>query len=145
MPVLPVEWIAEARARLDSIDRRRLLTALALIVLLGLVLAYCARPKPPKPADVAAKVRIETAVEDTRQDLATDVLQITEDTHHANTRSRKRLERAVAAVRQAAASPAGDPDRAFYLGMCQSRFYKDAPECDGYGGGPEGGGSSAGP
>lgn len=143
MPVQP-EWIAEIRARLDSIDRKRLALIVGALVLAVLILALCSRPKPPRPADVKAKVTIEKVVTETKQDYATDVLDLSEDTHHATKVIRERTSRAVSHLRKAAAAPSGDPDRAFYLGMCQSRFYRDAPECDGYGGGPEGDRPSAG-
>lgn len=88
----------------------------------------------------AAPIQAKTAAVAKARDVA--LAPLTEKTHAAITTVRRRTSRAVEELHVAIATPAGDPDRAFYVGMCRSPFYAGSADCLGYRGGPEGGRSS---
>jgi hypothetical protein len=114
------------------------LIAVGVVALLMVLVAWGGHDRQ-KAVDEIAVAPIATKTAKTQEAEAKAVNIVTEKTHAAITTVRRRTARAVEAVHVALAEPVGDPDRAFYVGMCQSPFYAGTADCVGYGGGSEGG------
>jgi hypothetical protein len=129
---LPTAW--------DSDDIRDAVLALTVVLLLGASVVWFFwndHLRQTSRVEVAT-THVTAAVATTQRDLTAAVATQTEATHVEIAKTRTRTQRAVDEIREAVASPVGDPDRAFYVGVCKSPFYQGAAECVSYRGGPEG-------